>query len=116
KGLGGKGKLTGKVIDELSIYYGLAIRRNCDSTEEMKNAIWATLDHKMSTDENPQHDRCPKGEDSWCSWQRAKATNTLDEYQHNSPMRAEVFEAIKPIYERLTSDDLLTRCIGGYTQ
>lgn len=30
KGLGGRGKLTGKLIDELSIYYGLAIRRNCD--------------------------------------------------------------------------------------
>ncbi|XP_029177185.1 uncharacterized protein LOC114945237 [Nylanderia fulva] len=36
KGLGGKGKLTGKLIDELSIYYGLAIRRNHDSVE--KNA------------------------------------------------------------------------------
>jgi len=35
KGLGGKGKLTGKLIDELSIYYGLAIRRNYDSIEKM---------------------------------------------------------------------------------
>jgi len=33
KGLGGKGKLTGKLIDELTIYYGLAIRRNCNSVE-----------------------------------------------------------------------------------
>ncbi|KYN01367.1 hypothetical protein ALC62_07840 [Cyphomyrmex costatus] len=31
KNLGGRGKLTGKLIDELSIYYGLAIRRNTDS-------------------------------------------------------------------------------------
>lgn len=108
--------MTGKLIDELAIYYGLAIRRNCDSIEKMKNAIWATLDHKMSTDENPQHDRCPAGEDSWCSWQKAKAANTLDEYKHNPPMETEVFETIKPIYERLSSDDLLTRCIGGYTQ
>jgi len=43
KGLGGKGKLTGKLIDELSIYYGLAIRRNSDSVEKMRNNIWATL-------------------------------------------------------------------------
>ena len=28
KNLGGRGKLTGKLIDELSVYYGLVIRRN----------------------------------------------------------------------------------------
>ncbi|EFN64887.1 hypothetical protein EAG_02546, partial [Camponotus floridanus] len=50
KGLGGKGKLTAKLIDQLTIYYGLAIRRNCDSIENMKNEIWATLFHKISTD------------------------------------------------------------------
>ncbi|EGI67900.1 hypothetical protein G5I_03461 [Acromyrmex echinatior] len=43
KGLGGKGKSTGKLIDELSIYFGLAIRRNCESVEKMKTAIWATF-------------------------------------------------------------------------
>jgi len=68
KGLSGRGKLTGKLIDDLSIYYGLAIRRNHDSIEKMKNDIWATLYHKLSTDENPQHDKCPSGLESWCSW------------------------------------------------
>lgn len=116
KGLGGKGKLTGKLIDELSIYYGLAIRRHHESVEKMREAIWATLYHKISTDENPQHDKCPPGEDSWCSWQKAKATGTLDEHKHKPPMSEIVFSAVKPIYEELTSDDLLTRCIGGFTQ
>lgn len=108
--------MTGKLIDELSIYFGLAIRRNCHSIEKMKNAIWSTLFHKMSTDENPQHDHCPTGENSWCSWQRAKCENILAGYMHKPPMREEVFEAIKPVYEKLVTDDLLTRCIGGYTQ
>ncbi|KYN18206.1 hypothetical protein ALC57_09489, partial [Trachymyrmex cornetzi] len=116
KGLGGKGKLTGKLIDELSIYFRLAIRRNCQSVEKMKIAIWATLFHKLSTDDNPQHDDCPTGEDSWCSWQKAKSLGTLDTYTHKPPMSDEIFNAIKPIYEQLTTDDLLTRCIGGYTQ
>ncbi|KYN10344.1 Aminopeptidase N [Trachymyrmex cornetzi] len=74
KNLGGRGKLTGKLIDELSVYYGLAIRRNTDSVENMRKEIYATLYHKISTDEKPQHDRCPAGADSWCSWQRAKAS------------------------------------------
>ncbi|XP_014483532.1 PREDICTED: uncharacterized protein LOC106749019 [Dinoponera quadriceps] len=116
KGLGGKGKLTGKLIDELSIYYGLAIRRNHESVEKMRTAIYATLDHKLSTDAKPKHDHCPSGENSWCSWQRAKATGTLDEYTHKPPLHEEVYKAITPIYEKLTSDDLLTRCIGGFTQ
>lgn len=41
KGLGGRGKLTAKLIDELTVYYGLATRRFSNSVEEMKNAIWA---------------------------------------------------------------------------
>ena len=62
KNLGGRGKLTGKLIDDLSVYYGLAIRRNTDSVENMRKEIYATLFYKISTDEKPQHDRCPVGE------------------------------------------------------
>lgn len=46
----------------------------------------------------------------------AKATGTLDEYTHKSHLHEEVYKAITPIYEKLTSDDLLTRCVGGFTQ
>jgi len=41
KGLGGKGKLIAKLIDDLTKYYSLAIHRNCMSIEAMKNDIWA---------------------------------------------------------------------------
>ena len=78
--LGCRGKLTGKLIDELSVYYGLAIRHNADSVENMRKEIYATFYHKISTDEKPQHDRCPVGEDSWCSWQKAKASHTVSTY------------------------------------
>ncbi|KOC63054.1 hypothetical protein WH47_04908 [Habropoda laboriosa] len=80
KGLGRKGKLTAKLIDELSVYYGLAIRRNKNSKEDMKKEIWATLKHKSSTNENPQHEDCPPGPESWCSYQEAKANNNLLNY------------------------------------
>jgi len=116
KGLGGRGKLTGKLIDELTIFYGLAIRRNSDSIEKMRNDIWATLYHKLSTNKNSQHDKCPVGVDSWCSWQRSKALGTLSTYEHKNPMHKDVFDAVKPIYEELSSDSLLSRCLGGYTQ
>ena len=74
KVLGGKGKLTGKVINNLSRYYGAAIRHNCDSIQNMKDAIWATFYRQQSTDEKPQHDKCLSGENSWCPYKKALAT------------------------------------------
>lgn len=116
KGLGGKGKLTGKLIGELSVFYGLAIRRHSDSLENMEKAVWATFYHKSSTDANPQHHYCPQGEDSWCSWQQANAKGTLKEYVHAPALPAVVTEAIKPIYTDLSKEDLLTRCLGAFHQ
>ncbi|XP_036148487.1 uncharacterized protein LOC118647542 [Monomorium pharaonis] len=52
KGLGGKGKLIGKLIDELSIYYGLVIRRNHDSVEknaERHSIVWAMASKTTSS-------------------------------------------------------------------
>lgn len=55
KGLGGKEKLTAKVVDKLTVYYGLAICRYNDSVEATENAIWATYFHYSPTKEKPQH-------------------------------------------------------------
>ncbi|CAK9824037.1 hypothetical protein ANTRET_LOCUS2273, partial [Anthophora retusa] len=107
KGLGGKGKLTDKLINELTVYYGLAIRRNSHCKEAMKKAIWSTFLHKISSDKNPQHQMCPPGTHSWCSWQVAKATNTLKNYVHKNPLSQIVQDTIRPIYEDLSTDKLL---------
>jgi len=119
KGISGKGagKLTGKVIVEMTRFYGLAIRRHPESLEEMKKEIWATFYHKCSTDENPQHQNCPAGEGSWCKWRQAEATSLLDQFHHEkAPLSKEVQAVVKPIYEDLSKDDLLTRCLGAETQ
>lgn len=116
KGLSGKGKLTGKLIDELTIYYGLAIRKNSASTADMKREVMATLHHKMSTDEEPQHDGCPEGADSWSTWQKAKFNDELNNYKHKPAMKKEIYTAILPVYQDLSRDELLERCLGGYTQ
>ncbi|XP_043270679.1 uncharacterized protein [Venturia canescens] len=83
----------------------------------MKDAIWATYYHYSSTDKNPQHGNCPKGPNSWCAWQRASATNTLSSFKHDyTPIPDDVLTAMKPIYEDLSKDELLERCVGGFTQ
>lgn len=59
KKLGGMNKLTNKLIKELTLFYGLAIRRHPNSVDDMYNAVWATYYHKISTNKNPQHMYCP---------------------------------------------------------
>ena len=63
KGIGGKG--VGKLIEEIiKKYYGLSIRRQPNSAEEMRKAVWVTSDHKCSTDDEPKHENCPPSENS----------------------------------------------------
>ncbi|CAB3252833.1 unnamed protein product [Arctia plantaginis] len=119
KGIGGKGpgKLTDKVIQETTKFYGLAIRRHPDSLEDMKKEVWATYYHKCSSDKNPQHQFCPEGEDSSCKWRKAEAKNELDQFHHDKPhLISQVQVAIKPVFEDLSKDELLIRCIGAETQ
>lgn len=113
-GLGGKGRLSRKLIDELSVYYRFAIHRNVDSVDNMYKTVWVTLYYKSSADEKPNHEYCPESAESWCSWQVAKATNSLNDYVHKPPLRADVIAAITPIYEDLSNKELLMGCLGGF--
>jgi len=115
KKLGGKDKLTETLIKKLSTYYGLVIRRNVNSAQDMKKAIMATFYHMISTDENPRHENCPTGSDSWCQWQQATALGNAPE-PHPQPLHHDVQKELLPIYEDLSRDDLLTRCLGGHNQ
>lgn len=112
--LGGKGKLTDSLIKKLTKYYGLAIMRNTDSVEGMKKSIMAIYLHSISTNENPRHENCPEAKDSWCKYRRAQSLN--QEYEQPAPLHKDVAKAILPIFEDLSKEDLLQRCLGGHTQ
>ncbi|XP_076549216.1 uncharacterized protein LOC143306722 [Osmia lignaria lignaria] len=114
--LGGKGKLTDVLIKKLQSYYRLAIRRNVNSVIDMKNAIMATYYHLCSTNENPRHEHCPTGEESWCKWKKAEALGSTDNLNHPLPLHPDVQKHILPIFEELSNEDLLHRCLGGHTQ
>lgn len=114
KKLGGKGKLTDALIKKITKYYGLAIMRNSDSVEDMQRNVMATYWHMVSIDENPKHENCPAGEDSWCKFRVAESRGL--EYTHPPPLDATVAKYIFPIFEDLSRKDLLERCLGGHTQ
>jgi len=101
-------------MQDLSLYYGLAIQRHPDSVEDMRKEIWATYYHKISTDEKPQHHLCPIGKDSWCKWHQHEAKGTV--YSHPPALDEETQQILKQIYEDLSENDLLERCLGSNTQ
>lgn len=86
----------------------------------MKKAIYATLDHAMSTDDKPLHSRCPSGEKSWCFFNRAiakqEAVPKHDLKTMKTVLRPDVVAKIMPVYCRLASDELLSKCTAGKTQ
>ena len=115
----GHGKLTQATIVKLTAYYGKAIRAHPNDLEAMRDAVWATFDHAVSTDKKPQHDRCPVGADSWCFYQKALATGQEPgphKTNVGTPLSAEVAKPVREVYARLSHDDLLTRCLRGETQ
>ncbi|KAI4476080.1 hypothetical protein M0804_013876 [Polistes exclamans] len=49
---------------------------------------------------------------SWCSWQRVSDTNTFGSFKHDyTPLPSDVLSAMKPIYEDLSKERLLERCM-----
>ena len=119
--LGGRGwgKLKHTAIVKLTAYYGVAIRAHPNNLDNMTDAVFATYYHAISTDDAPQHDRCPSGEDSWCFFKRAEATGeTPGPHRDNvgTPLSPEVAPHVKEVYDRLGHPDLLRRCLRGQSQ
>ena len=115
----GHGKLTQAAITKLTAYYGKAVRAHSGDLAGMRDAVLASFYHAISTDDVPQHDRCPQGADSWCFVQRAYAEDEEPGPHRDhvgTPLSADVAEHVKHVYARLSHDDLLRRCLRGVTQ
>ena len=119
KTVGGAGRLTDRVVDHIQTYYGYAIRNNKGCEEKIIKAVWAIFYHmilgpsyeRVAT----QHSYCPPGKDSWCKYQKDMffGTNTYD----RAKCIPFVFRGeLKPIFNRLSSQELLQSCSKGLTQ
>ncbi|KAK3924135.1 Plastin-3, partial [Frankliniella fusca] len=115
--LGGRGgdTLTQAVMMRLLRYYTKAILDNVPDGDKMRKAILATLFHYSSTDKKPMHQNCPKGIESWCFYnkgiaQKIKKKDLKHDENLSIKLNKKVFDALLPIYERLSSKDLMNRC------
>ena len=112
KALGGKGRLTKKLIDRIQNNYGYAIRNNVGNIDNMYNAIWAVFYHSIiqpSMNLDEQHDLCPR--QSWCNYWTDK-----ENYTESRRLPVVFADLLKSIFTRLSNRTLLSRCQGGYTQ
>ena len=115
KGLGGKGMLTNSIIDKLQNYYGISIRSNVGDLQKMKKAIHASLFHVASSEDNAWHDHCPDSKDSWCAFKADKANGTST-YKPGRGLPLSVIKHVKQIYNDLSDEKLLEKCLHGKTQ
>ncbi len=99
----GKGKLTKKAILKLQGHYGAAIRSNAGDLAGMKKSIWASYKHRSGN-----HADCG----DWCP---AVKCGDLGKANANVFLPF-VLEVIKPVYEELTKDSLLLKCVHGGSQ
>lgn len=84
----------------------------------MQHAIWASLYHLSATNQESHHQFCPKGEDSWCFFNRAIAkqlpASAKDHDDKNfclASIPREKLQYIKNVYKDLASRELLKRCL-----
>ena len=104
------------MINTLQKYFGMAIRENKGNLYQMKKAVGAVLWHCTNfNDEAFRHRFCPKNETSWCKWQRDQITGKCT-YKRNVSLPEWIHELIKPIFQDLSSDELLSKCLHGKTQ
>ncbi|GFX64295.1 CCHC-type domain-containing protein [Trichonephila clavipes] len=115
RGLGGKNKLTDKLIDRIQNYYGIAIRSNVGNLQKMMSSVIAAFFHCVSGKNNSLHGQCPEGSESWCRYQRAKAArSSLKEIEQGLPNK--IINQIKPTYLKLCNETLLKKCLHGETK
>ena len=94
--------LNDPCIDRLQSYYGIAVRSNVGDISNMKKAMYAY-----------HWTNCLNGGNSRCSFQRDKANNT--NVHVPSYGLGKVIKHVKPIFEDLSKDELLSRCLHGKT-
>ena len=108
--INGRGRLTNNRIDAMQSFYGNAIRDNKGSAKAMSKATHAILKHYSSTPENPRHEDCPTGKDSWCSYNRDAATGENTHVPIQDPFLEVLVKIIQPIFDRLGSEEFLVGC------
>ena len=81
----------------------------------MSDAILASFFHICSSKERSLHDRCEKGPNSWCQYQK-DISNGTKLHVDGPGLSDDVIKVVKPIFEDLVNPKELAKCLHGKTQ
>ena len=95
---------SGGEMLKLQKYYGRNIRRNVGNLEGMIWDCWACYYQSCLHDGHPQHDFCPMGPDTWCSY-NLRALQGENDLSHDKPplIPPDLAPAIKGVWEQLVT-------------
>ena len=82
----------------------------------MKAGVLASLFYVASSKTNNLHfPHCPTGPDSWCKYTAEQANNT-NTYKLGPGLPLDIVYKIQPIYQALSQDSELSKCLHSKTQ
>ena len=82
----------------------------------MQSATKAPLFHVASNkDHNLHYSHCPIGPDSWCKYNQDHVNETTN-YKPGSGLPISIVLKLRPIFEELSNEYLLKKCLHGMTQ
>ena len=82
----------------------------------MPRTTHAILKHYSSTLENPNHEDCPPGKNSWFSYNRDAASGTKYHQTIKDLLPTAVVAEIQSLFDHLGTKEFLTNCEDGKTQ
>lgn len=105
----------------MQYYIQIYLNGKDDTTvSEMREEILSTFYKCTSTDDEPQNDGCAIGPDSWCFYNRnlARGEQTPSHTKMKVKFRLDKdqLQQVKALYERPTTDEMITKCLKGRTQ
>ena len=82
---------------------------------EMKKAIYGALFYVRSSEKDNYHAHCPTGVDNWCTY-HLDITNKTKLPKPTKGLPEEAIKHLKPLFESISDDSLLIKCLHGKTQ
>jgi hypothetical protein len=114
RGLNG---ITANLIQKLQSYYRYSIFKHYDNISKLKKAVKATYYHYISTDQNPQHQKCPSND--WCLFKnRSKKAELKEEFSHAKHIHRcdpKKIVHLEALYDNLLNDEDLHKLRYGLT-
>ena len=97
-------------------YYGHVIQEYANDVDLLRKRRFAILFHLSSTDQNPKHQLCPTGSNSWCFGQGHWQSLLILFLIRITKLSTDIGKRMVPTFQRLSKESLLQRRSRRETQ